>query len=330
MATTVGPYLKHGSGLVEACVATRTHYADLTGEAPFIYEMIRAHHTAAQEAGVKVVTCCGFDCVPCDLGVMVATRALRERHGDGDGDGGRAVAVKLLATSCLGGASGGTMDSIGEVGRWARRRPGRAAELADPYFLAPGLAPGSALRADTANTSKKGLGWDGDWGTLTVPWMMTPIDNALVRRSAVLRGDAHTYDEAMSLGAVARVAWFVGTHWGSFFDGWATPRRPRAGEGPTPEVIRDGSFAMRVLARGGGGAVAEVEVTGQGDPGYGATSALLAESALCLARGGGGGGGAGPAGGVLTPSTAMGTALVDRLEATGRFRFRVVGPAAKL
>jgi short subunit dehydrogenase-like uncharacterized protein len=49
IASTVGPYLEYGQNLVEACVDTGANYCDLTGEPPFISQMVKAHHHAAAE-----------------------------------------------------------------------------------------------------------------------------------------------------------------------------------------------------------------------------------------------------------------------------------------
>jgi short subunit dehydrogenase-like uncharacterized protein len=132
IATTVGPYLKYGAALVAACVSTGTHYADLTGEPPFIREMIDQHHEEAQRMGAKIVNCCGFDCIPTDLGVFLATQTLQE-------SGSVAAKVKTLVTVGKGGASGGTLDSAGGILTWAKKDPTRFSMLKDPYFLVPGL-----------------------------------------------------------------------------------------------------------------------------------------------------------------------------------------------
>ena len=68
--TTVGPYLKYGECLVEACVDIGTHYCDLTGEVPFIYNCIKNYEEKAKEAKVKIVHSAGFDAVPSDLGTL--------------------------------------------------------------------------------------------------------------------------------------------------------------------------------------------------------------------------------------------------------------------
>ena len=62
--TTVGPYLKYGEPVVRACVEAGTHYCDLTGEFPFMREMVDSYHDAAEENKVKIVLACGYDCIP--------------------------------------------------------------------------------------------------------------------------------------------------------------------------------------------------------------------------------------------------------------------------
>jgi short subunit dehydrogenase-like uncharacterized protein len=89
---------------------------------------------------------------------------------------------------------------------------------------------------------------------------------------------------------------------------------PGPGKGPSQRVRDRGFFRMRVHASTVHGRRYVANVAARGDPGYAATAVMLGESALCLAldrdrlpaRSG-----------VLTPATAMGAALVDRLRAAG-------------
>ena len=105
VVTTVGPYLAHGAALVAACVAAGTAYCDLTGEVPFVRQMIDRHHAAAVASGARIVHCCGFDSVPSDLGVWCLQRDLEAQAGRG------APAVTALF-EIKGGASGGTVASM--------------------------------------------------------------------------------------------------------------------------------------------------------------------------------------------------------------------------
>src|SRR3712207_627875 len=63
VATTVGPYLKYGLPLVEACAAAGTHYADLTGETLFMRRSIDAADARAKDTGARIVHTCGFDSI---------------------------------------------------------------------------------------------------------------------------------------------------------------------------------------------------------------------------------------------------------------------------
>tara|TARA_B110000908_G_C10030352_1_gene347120 strand:- start:297 stop:662 length:366 start_codon:yes stop_codon:yes gene_type:complete len=95
-----------------------------------------------------------------------------------------------------------------------------------------------------------------------------------------------------------------------YFLGEPIKFKPISGEGPPSWLLRDGGFEVEVTARTNKKFV-RTRISGQGDPGYGATSKMLAELGLCLAlddhsksshRAG-----------VLTPSTGLGHALVFRL-----------------
>ena len=110
VATTVGPYLKFGRDLVKACVESKTHYCDLTGEFPFVREMIDTYHDRCAQTGVKIVCSAGFDCIPVDLCTMMAIEALPCE----------ARSAFALFTSCNGSASGGTLDSIKGIRDWVR------------------------------------------------------------------------------------------------------------------------------------------------------------------------------------------------------------------
>ena len=57
--TTVGPYDHFGEPLIEACIATGTHVADITGEVPWVRRMRSKYEGAASEDGVRIISMCG-------------------------------------------------------------------------------------------------------------------------------------------------------------------------------------------------------------------------------------------------------------------------------
>jgi short subunit dehydrogenase-like uncharacterized protein len=86
---------------------------------------------------------------------------------------------------------------------------------------------------------------------------------------------------------------------------------PAPGQGPSPEAQLKGFFDLRLYGADNDGNHLMVKVTGDRDPGYGSTAKMLAQAGLCMAldikK-------EDQAGGFLTPSTAMGSALIKRLE----------------
>ncbi|HSK25798.1 MAG TPA: saccharopine dehydrogenase NADP-binding domain-containing protein, partial [Jiangellales bacterium] len=320
VATTVGPYLRHGLPLVGACARAGTHYADLTGEVLFVREAADRHHDEAVARDTRIVVSCGFDSVPSDLGVLVA--AEQARH-DGAGE---LTDTTLVVASARGGVSGGTVDTLRMTVAEAAKG-GRARRLlADPYALSPDRAkeprPGDGRDGP-------GIGHDTELGGWTGPFVMASYNTRVVRRSNALQdwayGRGFRYREVMRVGR-GRLAPLVavGTA-GALAAGAAglafPPTRalldrvlPKPGEGPDEETRRTGRFRMEVHTTTTTGARYVAVVAAQGDPGYAATSVMLGESALALALDSDR---LPPASGVLTPATALGQVLVERLRAAG-------------
>jgi short subunit dehydrogenase-like uncharacterized protein len=315
VATTVGPYAKYGMPLVEACAAAGTHYADLTGEVLFMRETIARCDGPAKASGARIVHNCGFDSIPSDLGTFL----LHEEAGELED-------TTLVVRAMKGAPSGGTLASMtGQIDEM-RADPAQAKAAQDPYALSPdrGAEPDLGRQSDL-----RGPKHDDELGEWLAPFVMEGVNARVVRRSNALQdwayGRRFRYREATGMGAghagrVKATGLSVGI--GALVAGLTFPvsRKvldrvlPSPGEGPSEEAREKGFFTMEVHTRTPSGARHVCHVAAKGDPGYKATALMLGESALCLAldeerlpeRAG-----------VLTPATAMGAVLVDRLRAAG-------------
>lgn len=314
VCTTVGPYSLHGRDLVDACVREGSDYCDLTGEVPFVRDMIDQHHAAARESKVRIVPSCGFDSIPSDLGVYMMHQAAAAR-------GDQLRAVRLFVGESSGGVSGGTIASMQNMVEEASRDPALRRLLMDPYALSPG-------ETGPDGRDQLGMGYDKDLGRFTGPFVMAAVNSRVVRRSNLLSGHAYgrdfRYSEVSSfpagpVGFVKGALMTAGL--GAAVAVLTSPLRrlvggllPQPGDGPSEEVRRNGSFRMRLIADLVSGARLYGVVEGRSDPGYGETAKMLSESALCLLQD--------PPqpgfeGGVLTPAMAMGEALLTRLRQAG-------------
>jgi short subunit dehydrogenase-like uncharacterized protein len=324
VCTTVGPYALHGTPVVEACVEAGTDYCDLTGEAPWMQRMIDAHQRRAQATGARIVHACGFDSIPSDLGTMVVQQAHHERHGR------YADHVSLRVKAMRGTASGGTVGSLLNAMDEAASDPAARRAMLDPYALLPEGERQGPQRTDAVNAGYDPVsrGWIG-------PFVMAAVNCKVVRRTNALQGYPYgrefRYDEAIMTGVGPLGAVKAGALTGGLGLGLAAlavpPVRrlaarvlPQPGDGPTAEAQERGFFDIRVHAVGGAGEdTTTVTVHGDRDPGYGSTSKMLGEAALCLLEA------HDPAvgGGFWTPASAMGQALVDRLQAHAGVTFTV-------
>ena len=317
--STAGPFARHGSELVAACVRQATHYVDITGETPWVRRMIDRHHGAAAANGTRIVPGCGFDSVPSDLGAWLVAHALLQRHGE------RCVRVKACF-SVRGGLNGGTVASLINA-----LDQGDAALLDDPFLLNPtGTVPADAA----AHRDPAGALRDADFDGWLAPFVMGPINTRVVRRSAALAADDgpyapdFRYQEYLRIGrgpagAVAATALSVGMAAGRAALALAPLRRaaerlaPAPGEGPSERAMDNGSFRCELVGTGERGTVLRGRIAGRGDPGNRATTVFVCESALALAQDTGRLPGGPDRGGVLTPATALGGALAARLLAAG-------------
>ncbi len=320
VATTVGPFYSHGLPLVEACARAGTHYADINGEVLFMRAAIDGFHDIAADSGAKIVVACGYDSLPSDLGVLILNEAA-----------GELTTTTLLVKDTKGGASGGTVATMRLVAEEAKSDPAARTLLADPYALSPDrdAEPDRVVAGYDSDESDLGqavhdpvLGWLG-------PFMMGQMNTRVVRRSNALLGYPYSqqfrYREAIGFGegvAARAKATGLGAGMGALGAamGFAPTRSgigmvlPKQGEGPSAEERAAGRFTMEIHGWTPADEHYVATVSAQGDPGYAVTSLMLAESVLFLAS-------KSPelpeGAGVLTPATALGLPMVDRLRAAG-------------
>lgn len=319
VATTVGPYAKYGMVVAEACAKAGAHYADLTGEVLFIRHSIDLFDEMARHSGARVVHACGYDSIPSDIGVLLLHE---QAHADGAGDLGATSLVARLK----GGVSGGTIDSMRTHIDALRTDPAQRRIVTDPYGLSPDRSAEPDLGDERDSLRPH---YDAELGGWTAPFVMGPFNTRIVRRSNALTGWSYgrsfRYRETMPGGkgpVGALTAGGVGAGQGALMAGMAlAPTRrlldrvlPKPGTGPSAEARRKGHFRSDIYTTTSGGARYVSTVAGDGDPGYAATAVTVGEAALCLA---GRCDDLPDRAGVLTPATAMGSALTERLRDAG-------------
>jgi len=323
VCTTVGPYAKFGSGLVAACAKAGSDYCDLAGEVHWMRAMLDAHQQAAVASGARIVHCAGFDCIPSDLGVYFVQRAMRERCGV------PAKRVKLRVVGFSGAASGGTIASMETMIEATLRDPEVRRAMADPYALNPAGQRGPD-RGDRITPE-----WDPDFEQWTAPFIMASLNGKVVRRSNALLdhayGEDFRYDEATLTGSGpigAAKAAAIAAGLGGLLAGMAirplrravVRRLPQPGHGPTREQRNNGFFDLRLFAAHPTEPEKNLRarIRGDRDPGYGSTSKMLGESAVCLAKDA-----LDVGGGFFTPASAMGDALLARLPVNAGVTFEL-------
>lgn len=323
VCTTVGPYLKYGEQMIAACARAGTDYCDLTGETPFIRSMIDRYEADAQSSGARICNSCGFDSLPSDLGTLFMQQQFHARYGH------YASEVKCRVKYIKGAMSGGTVDSMFNIVAAAKSDPSVRRIIGNPYALNPsGDGPGPDGKDQT------GAVLDEDFGAWTAPFIMAGINTRIVRRSNAVMdypwGRDFRYSEAMLTGTGLRgrmTAVLTGLGLKAFVLAASTKatRRlmhklflPKPGEGPDATSRREGFFVLKLLAKDDEGNALWGEVAGNRDPGYGSTSRMLGETAVCMARDLSDD----VAGGFWTPASILNGALINRLSTNAGVEFK--------
>lgn len=317
LITTVGPYLQHGEPLVAACVSEKTDYVDLTGEPEFVNRMRARFHAKAEEKGIRIVHCCGFDSIPHDLGVYYTLRLLQDRLGS---DALTSATVSVVGTvKAHGDFSGGTWQSaINAMARAGEHlRESRAQRVGR-------VGNGRKVGGGKTRLRRNGSDWTAPLPTIDPQIVLTSA------RGLPFYGQSFQYSHQVAVGSLPKLLAGSAGVAGIFLGAQFGPTRrllqryKASGDGPSPELRASHWFRVQfdasVQQPGGSPQMMRTEVSG-GDPGYDETAKMLSESALSLAFGNSQ---LPAAAGVLTPALAMGDVLLARLQSAG-MRFRELG-----
>ena len=297
--STVGPYQIYGSELVAACAQAGVDYLDLCGEPNWMRQMIDAHEAQAKASGARILFSCGYDSTPFELGVYFCQEAAKAQFG------APARQVKGRVRGSRGWLSGGTAASGAATGEAMQKDPRQMEVMLSPFGLTPGFEGPQQPTGMEA-------GDDPDVGPVS-PFMMAVINTKNVHRSNYLMGHAYgadfIYDE-MTMG-VSGPSLAI-TDLGKLPGGG-----PKPGEGPTKEQRDAGYFDLLFIGTSDDGRKVRVSVKGDKDPGYGSTSKMLAETAICLVNS------TETPGGIWTPGAALRGKLISRLEEHAGVKFEV-------
>ena len=324
--STVGPYLKYGEPLIKSCANNGTDYVDLTGEAIFIKDMMDKYQDTASQSGARIVNSCGFDSIPSDLGVYFTQQQAEKQFDE------VCEKIHMRVKAAKGGLSGGTVASMATIFEEVGKDKSRRKQVANPYLLNDD--------ADAPNVRQKNVSkpeYDSEHGRWLAPFVMASINTRIVHRTNQLTdyeyGREFKYDEAMWMkdgvkGQLTSYALSAGLF------GFATtmmfkPSRellskhvlPKSGSGPSKSEQENGYFDIRFFGYTPSNDSISTKVTGDRDPGYGSTSRMLAQSALCLAQDISH---QDVKGGFWTPASAMGDKLIARLKEHSGLSFEVV------
>ena len=305
--TTVGPYQLYGSALVAACAASGVDYVDLCGEPAWMRHMIDAHEATAKASGVRIVFSCGFDSIPFDLGVFMLQREMEARFGH------PASRVRGRVRKMKGTFSGGTAASLKATMAAAATDPGVMELLRNPFSLTPGFE-GPAQPWGNKPMVDEAL------GVWVAPFVMAAINTRNVHRSNFLLqhayGEDFVYDEMLITGPGEKgeaIANAVANDKSLGSEGG-----PQPGEGPSREERDAGFYDVLFLGQDTEGNSLRGGVKGDRDPGYGSTSKMIAEAAVCLLQDA-----PETPGGIWTTAPAMGERLIARLQAHAGLSFSV-------
>ena len=306
VCTTVGPYQLYGNELVGACAEAGTDYVDLCGEPGWMHKMIGAHSAAAEVSGARIVFSCGFDSVPFDLGVLFLQQTAEQKLGSS------VPRVRGRVRAMKGTFSGGTLASFRTTMAAAAKDPDLINVLRNPFSLTPGFTGADQPKGDKPVFDEVLQSW-------IAPFVMASINTKNIHRSNQLMdhryGTDFVYDEMMVTGPGDQGE-AIANHIAN--DNSMAEDQTQPGDGPDKEARENGMYDVLFVGEASDGQLVKVSVQGDKDPGYGSTSKMIAESAVCLVKNP-----EAASGGIWTPAPAMGSLLMERLQANAGLTFTV-------
>lgn len=302
--TVVGPYQLYGNNIIESCAKSGTDYVDLCGEPGWMHEKINELSDISKESGSRIVFSCGFDSIPFDLGVLFLQNEIIKRFNK------PASNVRGRVRAMNGEFSGGTAASLGATMSALKEKPELFAVLANPFALSNGFI-GPDQPADNKPV------YDEKLDSWVAPFFMAPINTKNIHRSNALMD--HIYGEDFCYNEM----WIQGTgdegKAAADFISKSNPlsNAPQPGEGPSRESRENGNYDLLFCGDIDDKSI-HVSVTGDMDPGYGSTSKMITESAVCLVKECDD-----LKGGIYTSASSMGTKLIKRLEDNAGLTFKL-------
>jgi short subunit dehydrogenase-like uncharacterized protein len=296
--STVGPYQLYGNDLLAACVASGSDYFDLCGEPIWMRQMIDKHEAAAKASGARIVFSCGFDSVPFELGAFFVQEEARRVFG------APASRVKGRVRDMRGTLSGGTAASGRATFEAVAKDLSLVTILNDHFALTPGFKGPKQPKGSK-------IVYEEDLQSWTAPFMMALINTRNVHRSNMLMGFPYgkefVYDEMVLTGpgekGEANARKVVAAN-----NEKTGPNARKPGEGPSKQEQENGLYDLLYVAVASDGREIRAAVKGDRDPGYGSTSKMISECAICLLRDT-----LEVTAGIWTPGAAMGDKLIKRL-----------------
>ena len=302
--TTVGPYQLYGDKVVRTCISSGTDYVDLCGEVGFMHKIISECSAEAKQTGARIVFSCGFDSIPFDLGVLFVQEEVMSKLNK------YAPSVRGRVRDMNGEFSGGTAASMKATMAALQSDPELLNVLVNPHALCEGF---QGVQQDDDSKPV----YDEELDTWVAPFFMAPINTKNIHRSNKLMnhiyGESFKYNEMWIQGPGEEgkaAAEFIST---------MNPLgdAPEPGEGPSRESRENGNYDVLFCADVDGETI-KASVNGDMDPGYGSTSKMITESAICLVKDC-----QDLAGGIYTPASSMGTKLIKRLESNAGLTFKL-------
>ena len=302
--TTVGPYQLYGEKIIKTCISTGTDYVDLCGEPGFMHKIISECSAEAKETGARIVFSCGFDSIPFDLGVLFVQEEVMAKLNK------YASSVRGRVRAMNGEFSGGTAASMKATMAALQSNPELINILVNPHALCDGM---EGVQQDDDSKPV----YDEELDTWVAPFFMAPINTKNIHRSNKLMnhiyGQNFKYNEMWIQGPGEEgkaAAEFIST---------MNPLgdAPEPGDGPSRESRENGNYDVLFCADVDGETI-KASVSGDMDPGYGSTSKMITESAVCLVKDC-----ENLAGGIYTPAASMGKKLIKRLESSAGLTFKL-------